>query len=113
MSHLQQGDRARNGNHRSEAPRPETRKLFCRSASVLGRPRPTEATGLMHATLFPGDALRQIVLVYSRVGSVRRGRPRTVPLFLHSEAIFLYMPREDPAGIRMRHAHFGGSYVSK
>ena len=90
MSHLQQGDRARNGNHRSEAPRPETRKLFCRSASVLGRPSRTEPTGLMHATLFTGDALRQIVRVYSRVGSVRRGRPRTVPLFLHSEAIFLY-----------------------
>ena len=28
--------------HRTEASEPHTRKLFCRSASVLGRPRPTE-----------------------------------------------------------------------
>src|ERR1051325_1389163 len=61
------------------------------SKRVRPRPPPSNrTTGLMHATLFTGDALRQIVRVYSRVGSVRRGRPRTVPLFLHSEAIFLY-----------------------
>ena len=81
---------------RSEAPSPDTRMLFCRSAAVLGRPRQTEVRSPNTRTLFCRSAsssaapvkqkstnwkrLRELCRVIGDGASVRWGRPRTAAL---------------------------------
>jgi len=62
---------------RTEAPIFNTRKLFSRSAAVLGRPRP--AVPLANSRAPATNKPRRIT-----VASIRRGRPRTAALRLKS-----------------------------
>ena len=82
----------------NRSPNPDTRTLFCRSASVLGRPRPTEAPTLNTRTLFcrsasvlgrprPTEApTLNTRTLFSRSASVL-GRPRPTPT-LNTRTLF-------------------------
>src|ERR1051325_6517722 len=66
--------RTRRPARRTEARTPNTRRLFCRSAVVLGRPRRPEPPRP------EGGPLRLNVRLTGRGGSGRQGRPRTTAL---------------------------------
>src|SRR5689334_10063010 len=65
---------------RTEAPSPNTRQLFCRSAAVLGRPRRTEPPSPNTRQLFCRSALVYLVTWSCTTGAAEDGRAPTEEL---------------------------------